>query len=352
MKKYLTSLMMLLLIGLVISGGCAESTLVTARDEPIELSVSTWGPPDLPISKVNKEWADMIEEQSGHRVKFTFYWDQSLVKAGDTWKAIQTGIADIGYFVIGFGEDPTLHVLNGFTGLPFIGWQNMQMATDIYHKIFLEFPELEMEFKGTKLLWSCSMPPNQIHTVNKEIRVPADYKGEKVLTAGSLAEIAANAGAAPITNIGPNDWQTSLETGLADSLMVHWSAVSGYGLIPIFKYHTNFGDAGINMGMHGMWANKTVWDKLPKNIQDIILNNSSWIEERYISIDEAEIVKAVDEAKSLGHTFSNLNEDEIERWKITAASVTEKWIEKVEDMGLPARAVYDEVNRLIKEYKK
>ena len=352
MKKNLTVLIMFLLVGLTINGGCAENGLTPARDEPINLNVSTWGPPDLPISMVNEEWADMIEEQSGHRVKFTFYWNQSLVNAGDTWKAIQTGVADIGYFVIGFGEDPTLHVLNTFTGLPFIGWQDMQMATDIYHKILLEFPELETEFKGTKLLWICSMPPNQIHTVNREVRIPADYKGIKVLTSSSLAEIATNAGAVPITTTGPPDWEMALKTGLADSLMVHWSAVSGYGLIPLFKYHTNFGDAGISMGMHGMWANKKVWDELPKDIQDIILNNSTWIEERYISIDETEIVKAVDEAKSLGHTFSNLTEDELEMWKSTAESVTQKWMERVEGMGLPARAVYDEVNRLIKEYKK
>jgi TRAP-type C4-dicarboxylate transport system substrate-binding protein len=336
----------------LIWGGCSKDVPAPASREPIELKVATWGPADLPISKVNEEWAHMIEEQSDHRVKFTFYWNQSLVNAGDTWKAIVTGIADIGYFVIGFGEDPSLHALNGFTGLPFIGWQNMQMATDIYHKIYLEFPELETEFKGTRLLWSCSMPPNQIHTVNKEIRVPADYKDEKVLTAGSLAEIAVNAGATPITTIGPNDWETSLETGLANSLMVHWSAVSGYGLIPLFKYHTNFGDAGISMGMHGMWANKTVWDKLPADIQNIILNNSSWIEEKYISIDETEITRAVHEAKSLDHTFSNLGEDEIEKWKQTAVSVTQNWIEEVENMGLPARAVYEQVQRLIKEYGK
>jgi TRAP-type C4-dicarboxylate transport system substrate-binding protein len=351
-KKQLTVLFILFLSGCVIWGGCSQDVPAPSGEKPIELKVATWGPADLPISKVNEEWAHMIEEQSGHRVKFTFYWNQSLVKAADTWKAIVTGIADIGYFVIGFGEDPSLHALNGFTGLPFIGWQNMQMATDIYHKIFLEFPELQTEFKGTKLLWSCSMPPNQIHTVNKEVRVPADYKGEKVLTAGTLAEIAANAGATPITTVGPNDWQTSLETGLADSLMVHWSAVSGYGLIPLFKYHTDFGEGGISMGMHGMWANQRVWDELPADIQNIILSNSSWIEEKYISIDDAEIAKAVDEAESLGHTFSHLNDDEIEMWKETAVPVTQEWIEKVEGMGLPARAVYDEVQRLIKDYGK
>jgi TRAP-type C4-dicarboxylate transport system substrate-binding protein len=342
----------IMLAGLTFLGGCAADSLTPTSEARIELKVSTWGPPQLPISLVNEEWARMIEEQSGGRVKFTFYWDQSLVKASDTWKAIQTGITDIGYWVIGFADDPTLHILNGFTGLPFMGWDDMQMATDIYHEIYPKFPELAGEFKDTKLLWICSMPPNQIHTVNREVRVPADYRGMKVLTSGRLAEIASNAGAVPITSVGPPDWETSLETGLADSIMVHWSAISGYDVIPLFHYHTDFGAAGISMGMHGMWANETVWNKIPEDIQEIILNNSSWIEEKYISIDEAVIVEAINEAKSLGNTFSTLNDEEMEEWRRTAESVTVKWIEEVEDMGLPAGAVYEEVKRLISDYRK
>jgi TRAP-type C4-dicarboxylate transport system substrate-binding protein len=352
LKKYLLCFLPLLLTGSIVLGGCAEKAPGPTTEGPIELKVSTWGPPELPISKVNEEWAEIIEKQSGGRVKFTFYWEQSLVKASDTWKAIQTGITDIGYYVLGFSDDPTLHALNGFTSLPFMGWEDMQMATDIYHEIFPKFPELEAEFKGTKLLWICNMPPNQIHSVNNEVRVPADYQGMKVITSGGLAKIAANAGAATITSMGPSDWKISLERGLAESIMVHWPAISGYDLIPLFNYHTDFGDAGISMAMHGMWANETVWNKLPEDIQKIILDNSPWIEDKYISIDEAEIVKATNEAKKLGHTFATLNQDEIEEWKKTAESVTLQWIEETEDMGLPARAVYDEVKRLIREYKR
>lgn len=352
MKKYLSGFFSIVLIASLLLGGCAETAPVPNPEKPIELKVSTWGPPQLPISQVNEEWAHMIEEQSGGRVKFTFYWGESLVKAGDTWKAIQTGITDIGYYVLGFSGGPALHALNGLTALPFMGWEDMQMATDIYHELFPKFPELEAEFEGTKLLWLCNMPPNQIHSVNNEVRVPADFKGMKVITSGRLAQIATNAGAAPITSMGPPDWYMSLERGLADSVMVHWPAIRGYGIIPLFNYHTDFGDAGISMAMHGMWANDTVWNELPADIQKIILDNSPWIQDRYMSIDEAEIIKGIDEAKKLGNTFATLSPEEIEEWKKTAESITLEWIKKVEAMGLPAQAVYDEVKRLIREYKK
>jgi TRAP-type C4-dicarboxylate transport system substrate-binding protein len=351
MGKRLIVFIVILLTGATVLGGCAEAPPASVTEKPIELKVATWGPPQLPISLANKEWAERIEEQSGSRVKFNFYWDQSLVKAGDTWTAIQTGITDIGYFVIGFGEDQASPALNGFTGLPFMGWEDMRMATDIYHDVFPRFPELEAEFEGTRLLWICSMPPNLIHSVNNEVRIPEDIKGLRVITSSRLAQLAANAGSAPITSIGPPDWKSSLEKGLADSIMVHWSAIYGYNIIPLFNYHTDFGDAGISMGMHGMWANEAAWNKLPVDIQDIILENSAWLEEKIISIDEAEMVKAINEAKKLGHTFSVLSLNEIEAWKKIAKSITDEWIKEVEDMGLPARAVYDEVKKLIGEYR-
>jgi TRAP-type C4-dicarboxylate transport system substrate-binding protein len=350
MKRYLLVILIWLVSGLAVLGGCVESSVTPAIEEPIELKVSTWGPPELPISKVNEEWAKRIEEMCGGKVKFTFYWDQSLVKASDTWKAIQTGITDIGYYVIGFTEDPELQALNGFTGLPFIGWKDMKMATDIYHEILPKFPELEAEYNGTKLLWACAMPPNQIHTANNEVRIPADYMGNKVITSGWLAELAANVGAAPVTSVGPPDWETCLKTGLADSIMVHWPAIHGYGVIPLLKYHTDFGEAGISMGMHGMWANEKRWNELPEDVKEAILSNSSWIEEEYISIDETEIANAIDEARGLGHTFSVLNEDELDEWRKAAEPITTKWLEEVEGMGLPAHAVYDEVKRLISDY--
>ena len=350
MRRSIIVLSISILIASLVLLGCGKTSPIVTSEEPIELKISTWGPSELPISKINQEWADKIEQQSNGRVKFTFYWAESLVKANDTWKAIQTGITDIGYWVLGFGDDPKLHILNSFTGLPFMGWEDMKMATDIYHEIFPKFPELEAEFEGTKLLWLCNMPPNQIHSVNKEIRFPADFQEVKVITSGRLADIAASAGAATITDMGPPDWRLSLERNLSESMMVHWPAISGYDLIPLFNYHTDFGKAGMNMAMHGMWINEEVWNNLPTDIQDIILDNSPWIQNRYISIDEAEIVKAESKAQELGHSLITLSPEEIEEWENTAQSVTLEWIEDLEAMGLPAQSIYDEVKRLIGEY--
>lgn len=343
------TLLVISLAGGLLLTGCSGIT-ETPTEMPVEFKIAFWGPPELPISQVAREWADMIEEQSEGRIKFTFYWSESLVKSTDTWKAIETGVTDIGYYVLGFGNDPRLHALNGFTSLPFMGWKDMSMATDIYHQMLPAFPELEAEFENTKLLWLCNMPPTQIHSVNHEIRVPADYNGVKVIASGILSDIAVNAGASSIT-MAPPDWGMSLERGLVESVMVHWPAIVGYGLVPEFPYHTDFGEAGVSMAMHGMWINELSWNDLAPDLQQIILNNSPWIQEKYMSIDKSEITKAINQARELDHTFTVLSDEEIEQWKQTAESVTIEWIEEMESMGLPGQAVYDEAKHLISEYR-
>ena len=43
---------------------------------------------------------------------------------------------------------------------------------------------------------------------------------------------------------------------------------------------------------------------------------------------------------------------ELKLWKEAVQPVHEKWIADTEAKGLPAKAVYDEAKRLIKEYDK
>ena len=64
--------------------------------EPIELTVTSFNPPHIPPMKLIQEWARVVEERSGGQVKFTFYFAGSLVKMEDTFRAIQTGLADMG----------------------------------------------------------------------------------------------------------------------------------------------------------------------------------------------------------------------------------------------------------------
>jgi TRAP-type C4-dicarboxylate transport system substrate-binding protein len=57
-------------------------------------------------------------------------------------------------------------------------------------------------------------------------------------------------------------------------------------------------------------------------------------------------------AKEMGHQIYQPTAEEMKLWRQAVQPVHEKWIADTEAKGLPARAVYEEAKRLIKEYGK
>ena len=100
----------------------------------IELSFSHTIPPVIPIAKVYQAWAAQIAERSGGRVKINFYWSESLLKASEFYRGVQTGTTDMTYYALGL--DYGLMPLNMGVKLAFMGYRNLSEGTEIYNKIF------------------------------------------------------------------------------------------------------------------------------------------------------------------------------------------------------------------------
>lgn len=318
--------------------------------EPIELKVSSWNPAQLPLAQlIEKQWGKMVEEKSGGRVKLTFYWSGSLVAFKDTYRATQTGITDIGHWVL--GTIPGLHSLNEFTSLPLIGWDNTFTATKVYHEMQTKFPELNAEFEGLKNVFSMAMPANQIHLTKKTARVPDDLRGMKIIGAAGWSDFINTVGAVAVFK-GPQDYYLSLQKGLVEGAFQHWAVIDGFKLTELFATHTEAGDAGFGLIMHGFWMNQDVWNKLPPDIQKVFMECKGWVEQAILKLDEGIIVKARTKAKEMGHPVIRLTPQERELWVKTTEPLRQKWIADMEAKGLPGKAVYKEAQRLIKKYSK
>lgn len=318
--------------------------------EPIELKVSSWNPAQLPLAQlIEKQWGKMVEEKSGGRVKLTFYWSGSLVAFKDTYRATQTGVTDIGHWVLGI--IPGIHSLNEFTSLPLIGWDSTFTATKVYHEMQKKFPELNAEFKGLKNVFSMAMPANQIHLTKKTARVPDDLRGMKIIGAAGWSDFINTVGAVAVFK-GPQDYYLSLQKGLVEGAFQHWAVIDGFKLTELFATHTEAGDAGFGLIMHGFWMNQDVWNKLPPDIQKVFMDCKEWVEQAILRLDDGIIVKARAKAKEMGHPVIQLTPQERELWVKATEPLRQKWIADMEAKGLPGKAVYKEAQRLIKKYTK
>lgn len=318
-----------------------------SKEKPIELKVSTWNSAQLPPSKLTEKWGKMIEERSGGRVKLVFYFSGTLVSMNDTYRAMQTGLIDIGMWVI--GTIPGLHPLNEYISLPFMGWNDSTTALKVYHEMREKFPELDAEFKGLKNIYTYAMPAYHIHTTKKVVRVPGDMNGMKMLADATSSDFLHTLGAVTVSK-GPADWFMSLQRGLVDGQLLHWAAVDGLKLEELFTYHTQTGSAGLWFVLTGWWMNMDTWNKLPPEARKAFTDLQPWVEQEHLKLSLELEKKAQDAAKKMGHKIINLSPDEIELWVTETESVREKWIADMEKKGKPGRAIYDEARRLINLY--
>jgi TRAP-type C4-dicarboxylate transport system substrate-binding protein len=347
-KKVLLVTLALLMAITLVAIGCGPPR----EEEVITLKFNDWGPPGIGIGELHQQAAQKIEERTNGKVKVDCYFSQSLLAYGDTYTGVSDGIADITLYVV--GATPGVHALNEVFGLPFIGdIPDMRAGSAIYRQLLEDFPELDEENAkmNTKWLSIRVMPPSQLHTVDKPVKTIGDIKGMKVITGvGPLADMI-NANGASAMQLGPPDWATSLERGLADAQFTHWAAVHDFQITELFNYHTHFGGAGSGLVPIGFLVNLDTWNKLSSDEQDVIIDVYDWVNEESLTYDIDLVETAVDEAKAMGHTVIELTPQEIATWAEACQPYTEQYLEETEAKGWPARKVYEGLKKLIEEYE-
>jgi TRAP-type C4-dicarboxylate transport system substrate-binding protein len=299
------------------------------------------------LYKFEVSWADKITEMSGGRVTFVHYAPGALVPMDEAWKALHAGVMDVMHYGLERDYVPLTYVMR----LPFIGYPSMRGATEIFRKLYNEFPEMQEEFKTVHLFQIRAMPADHLHmATDKIIRVPADMKGVKIQAGEHVAPVVEAAGGAA-TRIELTDWYMSLETGLVDGIIDHFAVVHVFGLTPLFKNHTLFGTGGISQGMCGIMFNQKSWEKIPPDVQDMISSTYDWYTDGVLEMDQGEIARPINTGKEMGQKFIELTPEEYEQWRVLAEPVHEEWLSDMDAKGKPARAIYEEAKRLVAEYK-
>jgi len=351
-KLIILAVLMVFLVSAVMA--CAEPAPTPAPapaptpapEKVFDLKFNDWGPAAIGIGKLHMEAAKMIEERTGGKVKITCYFSQALLKYGDTYRGVSSGITDISLYVLGATQG--VHDINEVIALPFLGLPDMETGAQIYKELRQKCPELDQENAKTNTMWldTRMMPPNQLHLVKKTAKVPEDLAGMKVIAGASFSDMLESVGAALI-QLGPPDWYMALDRGLAQAHILHWCAAYEFKIQELFKYHTLWGSGGAGMAPIGFLVNLETWNSLPPDYQQIIVDTYTWVNEESMKYDLALIDTAVNAAKEAGHTLTYLTPEEIKPWADLMESYHEKWIKETEAKGWPAQSIYDEAKRLV-----
>lgn len=330
----------------ILAGGSVQN--VSAQAKVIELKVATPKPPIAAPVKAFKEWAQKIEAGSGGRVKITIYPAQSLVKLADVVPSTEKGICDIGDLVV--NTEDRRYALSSILCLPFLTLVDPDAGVKIWNEVEEKFPEMKTEQKRFKVLYKHSSNAGHLHMVKKSVRVPSEVKGMKITCQGHLATIMKSVGASPLAVPVP-EWYTALDRGMAEGQIMHYHGAYETKIYEHLKYHTDIGE-GIALNLEEFVMSWDTWKSLPPDIQKLFDDLSPWLTNRVAELINGVTAEGKEVMKKAGHTFIKLTPDEEKLWMNAALPLHNQVLEKMQEKGVPAKAVYEEAKRVAQKYRK
>ncbi len=138
---------------------------------------------------------------------------------------------------------------------------------------------------------------------NFEWNKVSDLKGQKLAGAGLNLKWLEFAGATPVQSSLP-DAYTAMQTGVYNGWIMFPSGWVNFKLFEVGKYYTEIGFGAITW--HGLTINKARFDKLPKEVQDIILEVAKEYEAMTGTVNKANYPKQLEELKAKGTNVRKL----------------------------------------------
>ena len=293
-----------------------------------------------------------IEEASNGRIKIERYYGQTLAKGTDAWSAVLKGVADIGWCFHGYW--PGMTPLSDVMALPFIQFKSARQASGIFWKLWEKYPEIQREYTDIYpiVLWTTS--PYHLITTKKQVKTLEDLKGMKLRIIGGPPTDAFRAlGASPMM-VGMSDCYQAMQKGVLDGMAAPIGAVEIFNFYEVIKYLT---DAPLYVGYFSMAMNKGKFESLPPDLQQVIRDVGGYKGSRWYAeyMSDIPVKKAFEEIADFeakgGHKVEQytMPDDEYARIvDIAGKPIWDTWVKKVEDKGLPGRAVLDDTLTLVK----
>ncbi|MDK2821874.1 MAG: TRAP-type transport system periplasmic protein [Clostridia bacterium] len=296
----------------------AEEPKQEAKEESYEFIVGHTGTEGNSVYIFFDEFKKLVEEKTNGRIKFEMHPAGELGGDKQLVESLQLGTIDIGSAASNnmagftdaylFGDLPYIYksregmhkVFNGEIGKKL----GDQVLNDVGNKVLTY-----IDVGGFRLLANTKRP----------LKTPVDTKGIKLRsTASPLSSALLKAWGASPTPIGWAETYTSVQQGVVDGLHLHpvWLALNGYG--EIIKYATEVKAAS---NVHVVQMNKNVWDKLPQDLQEKLLEAAYEARDIANKADADNEEKFKQDLQKQGVEIYSPTEEEYQQWREKGMSI-------------------------------
>jgi TRAP-type C4-dicarboxylate transport system substrate-binding protein len=276
------------------------------------------------------------KEKTKHTVEFVEGYGGSMVKVADTLEGVQSGIIDVGGYCFCF--EPSNLPLHAFQVMLPFGTMDPVTSVTLARRVYDKVPYMSNVFEekfNQKLIGLIADNGYNLGT-NFDWKSVADLKGQKLAGAGLNLKWLEYAGAVPVQGSLPEAY-TGMQTGVYNGWIMFPSGYVNFKLFEVGKYYTEIGFGAITW--HGLTVNKARWAKLPKEVQDIMLEVGREYEARTGTVNKENYPKQIDQLKTNGAIVKSVPDSVRVEWANSLKGWPQEKAAELDKAGLPATQV-------------
>ena len=333
MKKLRYFSFLLLLTGVILSA-CSngdetpkETEASGEEYEPATIRLAYNLPSGHHISEGIEEFAKKIEEKSNGQIDMQIFANGQLLSDTDMNQSLLTGGVEMGMnsSTIWSSTVPAM----GIFDVPYV-FEAYEEAGEALNGEFGDILRSEMEDVGVKVLMFGDYGFGQFANNKRPLESPADFRGLKIRSVGTLpSELIQAYGASPVF-MGGGEVYMGLQRQTVDGATSGTTAMVQRSYDEVTDYLTinNYTYFEFILGV-----NQEFWDDLPKNTQTLIEETANETEEWIRQQTKLEDERTLQVLKDRGMEVYEVPDDELDIWKEAAMPVWEIFEEEAGEAG-------------------
>lgn len=256
-------------------------------------------------------FAAEVAKRSKDDIKAEIYPNSSLIKTNAQFSAMRKGALDISLYPLPYagGEVPETNI-GLMPGLVSTYDQGLKWKNQPVGKALTDF----LADKGIIILtwiWQAG----GVASRPRAIVAPEDAKGLKVRGGSREMDMVLQAAGAAVLSVPSNEIYAAMQTGACDAGITSSTSLISFRLEEVSKFLTSGADASYWFMMEPLLMSKAVFDKLPKNHQDILLAVGTELEafgKTGAQDDDIEVARVYEKA---GAKISKLDKATVGKWR-------------------------------------
>jgi len=323
----------------------AKAEAPAAAGEPVVLTFAAHFSNTISLGEIVSQAKPILEEISGGAMTLDMYFNEALMKQGDTFVGLGQGLADIAYVPSQNLGD--VQMAGIFKLLYPDGALDTYTMTEIYRDA-LNNTAIQDNLAQYNLhcLVARALGGKQLCTAKKQVKTPADLKGLNIGANGNDSYMFTECGSGAVA-LSNADYYSGLSNGLVDGITNHYVSIKTYNLTEVAKYITEFG-SGLEVAAETYLINLDTWNSLTEQQQQWVTEAFTRVSDLMMEDDAKSLVECRQYCMDNGIEVYTLSGEELEAFRPYMEKVNNEWIESAAAAGWDAQGAYDFIINSVK----